>query len=519
MAQTETQIPRTKLIAELMRSPHGKLEEYLPVGQRAAREDPEFFAHLVAYDAIKGQVRDAHVALPVVCLSTGAYQIDAIRENALAHLAKLDPRNLVRALDFAHSKTNGHGRALKRLVERYLRAREENWSWWERSALQHRESMRTLYNRFHVKPGKAEFNIVLHGRVAKGAPRVPPPPGSLFAVVRDLSKMSAREAAGTIIERKIPFLIAMGALGKNAKDSDLVLAMIERMTPTELVTNTKMLEKLGMKTNPALRAAYQEALGRASVSTKTSFKASRAAEAVADEGTKAKLHGLQEKQIQALGGVDGDWLVLGDKSGSMALAIETARHVAATLAKVVKGQVHLVFFNDSVRYIDATGKDYDALKKETSLITAGGATSIGVGLQYAVEKGFNIDGIAIISDAEENTAPAFATEYSRFVRHNEGKTPPVYLFKVGAGAEHEAAMKARYGSNWRVISGARDTLTPTMQAAGHDVQVFDLTAGVDYYALPAVVNGLRANRFSLIDDIMAAPLLTLDQVFAQRINP
>jgi len=46
--------------------------------------------------------------------------------------------------------------------------------------------------------------------------------------------------------------------------------------------------------------------------------------------------------------------VLGDKSGSMAACIEASRIIAATLAKVVKGKVHLIYFDTSPRYIDAT---------------------------------------------------------------------------------------------------------------------------------------------------------------------
>jgi len=48
--------------------------------------------------------------------------------------------------------------------------------------------------------------------------------------------MSISEAAGVIIERRIPFLIAVGALGEKIKNKDLVLAIIERMSPTELIT-------------------------------------------------------------------------------------------------------------------------------------------------------------------------------------------------------------------------------------------------------------------------------------------
>jgi hypothetical protein len=44
---------------------------------------------------------------------------------------------------------------------------------------------------------------------------------------------------------------------------------------------------------------------------------------------------------------------------------------------------------------------------------------------------------------------------------------------------------------------------------------FDLTHGeVDYYSIPNLVQTMHANPFSLIDKIMACPLVTLDQVFA-----
>lgn len=118
--------------------------------------------------------------------------------------------------------------------------------------------------------------------------------------------MSAGEAAGTILERKIPFLVALGTLGAKARDEKLVLALIERMSPTELVTNTGMLEKLGMKSRPVLRAAFEKGLEKAAKSKKNTLKTTRAAETVKDEGLKAKLQNLQEKQIKAGGGVDGD---------------------------------------------------------------------------------------------------------------------------------------------------------------------------------------------------------------------
>src|SRR6266850_1881417 len=97
----ESGLTKQKIIAELTRSPHGKLNEYLPLGSKAVDQDPDFMAHLIAWDADKGQVRDAKVALPVVFLrGYGINKSDELLDNAYAHLAKLNPRELLRAYRF-----------------------------------------------------------------------------------------------------------------------------------------------------------------------------------------------------------------------------------------------------------------------------------------------------------------------------------------------------------------------------------------------------------------------------------
>ena len=479
----ERGITKNEIVASLMRSPHGKLEEYQSVGTQAANSEPEFLAHLIAYNREKGQIRDSKVALPVISLSVPGLHED-FRQNALAHLAILVPRELLRAVRFSlQIRTPGNNAALRRMVERYLRAKEDNWAHWQKVAVQHRASMKGLYSIWHIKPSTMAEAILFKGERPKG---------SVFEAIYQLKSMSAAEAAGTIMERRIPFLIAMGALGPGAKEPDLVMALIERMSPAELVNNTKMLEKLGIKTIPALRAAYEQALGRAGGSKKmASFKATVAAEAVEDEALKAKLQNLQEKQIQALGGVDGNWLVLGDQSGSMSEAIEMARQVSATLAKVVRGQVHLVFFNTSPRHVEVTGKTYDQILVATKHVKAEGGTSIGCGLLALAEKNIEIDGIAVVSDGGENTPPMFAHVYKAYSQAI-GKEVPVYLYRT---------------------DGEPDSFSRNLKAAGIDIQVFDLTGGkVDYYALPQLINSMRTARYSVIDEIMATPLLTLGEV-------
>jgi hypothetical protein len=284
----------------------------------------------------------------------------------------------------------------------------------------------------------------------------------------------------------------MGALGKKAKEPELVQALITRMSPTELVTNTKFLERLGLKSNPALRGAYETALSVAASAKPHrggTLKTTRAAEAMTDETLKSKLRGVQDKQLASLA-VEGNWLVLADKSGSMEMAIDTAKHVAATLAKLVKGKVWLVFFDTQPQTIDVTGASLDIIKAATQYIQAGGGTSIGCGLHRMMESGVEVDGIAIVSDGGENNPPYFPQVYKVYTERI-GKEVPVYLYHC---------------------DGERNVLSLTMQQSGLDMQVFDLTGGVDYYSLPNLIQTMRTNRYSLVDEIMSTKLLKLADV-------
>jgi len=265
------------------------------------------------------------------------------------------------------------------------------------------------------------------------------------------------------------------------------------MSPAELVTNTGMLKKLGIETVPALRAAFEAGLKRAAAAVPGKapmLKTQRAAEALKGTGMAEKLHGLQDKQIAAMA-VEGDWLIVVDISASMDDAIESARHIAATLAVVGTGKVSMVFVNDGPRYFDATGKTLDAIVKETKHVTASGCTNLGCGISYAIEAALPVDGIVLVSDGGENRYPVFAQTYTASIAA-WGKAVPVYHY---------------------LLKGERDACSVNMQHLGHDMQQFDLRGGVDYYSLPNLVQTMRVNRYSLIDEVMATPLRSVAEIF------
>ena len=303
--------------------------------------------------------------------------------------------------------------------------------------------------------------------------------------------MSPVEAAGAISKFRIPFLIASGALGAKMKETDLLVALINRMSATELVTNTKMLEKLGMKNNPAVRGAFDKAMEKASTSKKNTLKTTQAVDAVEDEGLKEKLRGLQAKQIKAAGGPEGDWLVLADKSGSMTHAIEIARHVAAALAQFVKGKVWLVFFDTSPMTVDVTGLSLDQVMAATRHIGAGGGTSIGCGLNRMLAEKVAVDGIAVVSDGGENNAPLFTDVYAKYAKFVD-KSVPVYFYRC---------------------DGDGDVFSGNLNRAGIESQMLDMRGSkVDFYSIPNLVQAMRSNQYSLVDEIMATPLASLGDV-------
>jgi len=485
----KTEVTRNQIVNQLMRVGHGKFDIYQDVGLKAVKSEPELFAHLIAWNNKFGQVRDTKVAFPVIALRG---KPDAeLYENAVAHMCLLDPRNLERAIRFhweLRSKFqagNGVSGLIKANVTRYLRVREANRKWWDKTAVQHRDSLKTLYALFHVKPNARAKGILFNDKK---------PRGSVFEAIKNLKSMKVDEAAGTILNFEIPYLIAVSAIPDMKNKPDIALALIERMSGTELVTNTNMLKRLGVFENPVLRSAYDSAIVRIQKDKKTStLKASRAKEFVTDKKAKAKLKQIEEKELIKLGGIEGDWLILGDKSGSMEKGIELARQISGLIAQQVKGKVHLVFFHSSPTYFDVTGKDYDEIKEITKRQNADGMTSIGVGLDYIIKKGEVINGIAIATDGGENTDPRFADVYKKYV-NTTGMEPTVYIFEIKSSIGHQ------------------NVLTPHLNHEGILNETFDMD-NVDFYSLPNIIKTMRTSRYTLVDEIMEIPLLKFSDVF------
>ena len=58
----EQGLTKQRIVAELSRSSHGALKDYVPIGKQAVQQEGEFTAHLIAWDKKNGQIRDSKAA-------------------------------------------------------------------------------------------------------------------------------------------------------------------------------------------------------------------------------------------------------------------------------------------------------------------------------------------------------------------------------------------------------------------------------------------------------------------------
>jgi hypothetical protein len=505
----EQGVTRNQIVNELSRSAHGKLAEYDRIIGQACSADPEFLAHLIAWDYTNGQIKDSKIALPVLTAAHREYP-DELVENSLAHLAMQPPRELLKALRFSieMKAPARRQRAIEKTIRGYLAHKESEPGKWNRMVARHRRSIKSLYALTHA-PTPAWVSHVLFGFNKTGdgekvyAHYVP---GSIFADIAALNRMDPAQAAATIQKWHLSPLVVSGAMaGAKAtqENTAVVQATMDQMSSTEVVTRAKSLERKGVSKDEALKETFRSKVAKATKSGKATLKTGVAADEVEDDSLKTMLRELQERQIQAQKdagrGVDGNWLVIADKSGSQAHSIEVGKMVAAAIAKFVSGRVWLAFCDVTVAGFDVTGMSLERIQEKAKYIKAHGGTSYGVGLEWAAKQ--DLDGIAIVGDGAENSVPIFASVYTAY-RQAAKKDPPIYLYQTASTEPASACLAFKM----------------FMDRSGVPFTAFDLTHGkVDYYSLPNLVQTMNVSRFGVIEKIMACPLVTLEQVLPRLV--
>src|SRR5690606_13362553 len=135
-------------------------------------------------------------------------------------------------------------RSLKTEVGRYLREREADPDWFDSSVLTARKAMKRLYALLHVPPGERAQKVLFDNE---------PPPDSRLYQLRQLAKADSPAAqARAIIEHRIPYRVAATVVNKMTPT--VLLALIEQMSPQELINNLGSLKKRGAFDNADLKS-------------------------------------------------------------------------------------------------------------------------------------------------------------------------------------------------------------------------------------------------------------------------
>jgi hypothetical protein len=532
MADREQDL-RLKILNSLLTTPHRDLQQVWPIHQEMVAQDPLFYVRLAAWYADHGDVRD-HKEMFVITLVLSEFE--GHRDAGLALLRGLPPYELARVVDFIHGRKETRQvrapqtehqaggtqrgqarralearraaarqkirppspaaqaappaeqsvvrefglfrnvpRSVKTEVARYLAEREADPDWFDSTVLVARKYLKRLYAVLHIRPGERAQQILFDKS---------PPPGSRLYALRELARAeNPAEQARAIIEHRIPYRVAATVVRQMTPT--VLLALVERMSPQELINNLGSLKRRGAMDNAELKALIEEKLAAARTATRVSaFKAEEAAAAAGvSPDLQAQLAAVADAQVKAKGRITRPTALLIDKSASMEQAIELGKRIGAMISAICEQALYVYAFDTLAYEVPPPGNELAAWERALKGIKAGGCTSCGVPLATMRRKGQRVEQIILITDEEENSPPLFLTEWQEYKAALQAD-PDVVIVRTPGGKSH---------------------IEPQLRGAGVVVDVFEFRG--DYYALPNLVPLLtRPSRLELLMEIMEYPL-------------
>lgn len=469
MSNNENDI-RAEVFNSLLTTPHRELEKVMPLHQEMIQKDPIFYGHLAVWYAKNGEIRDHGDAFVATLLTSN---MEEHRDAGFVLLNDLEPYRVERVRRIVKSFFKKEPRCMKTAIRKYLRDREANDSWFDGCAIRARKAMRSLYAGSHIKPSERADAILFKDN---------PPEGSRPYFVKVLSEAKdSEEQARLIVENRIPYTTAVGCIDEIT--APIAIALVNSMSPQEVINNLGSMKKNGTMSVPGVKALVDEKIKAAAKDKRVAAnKATVAAEAAGvDSEMKKDLENVANERVRSKGVITRNTAILVDKSGSLSVAIETGKHLAATVSGVMSPDADLfVWAFDSAPFeIKADGTGMTDWQKAFKNIYASGGTSIGAPIVAMASKRQMVEQIIIVTDEGENGSITTAQALERY-RSQMGVLPEVIILKVG---------------NWSTVVESR------LSAAGIPYQTMEFDG--DYYSLPNIIPMLtKGGQLELLMDIM-----------------
>jgi hypothetical protein len=469
---------RLDMLNSLLTTPHRQLEQVAKLHEDMLQRDPIFYGHLAVWYQRTGDVRDHKEVFAGNLLASS---LTEHRDAGYVLLQEFPPYQVARIVDFLKVHRGKLPRSTRTAVRRYLKEREKNPAFFDRAALRARKAMKHLYASLHIKPSERADAVLFKDN---------PPEDSLAFAMKLLAIASTPlEQAQLIVEHKIPYTVAVGAI-KQLTPTVLV-ALINSMSPQETINNLKSLQTRGAMDNPQVKALIDEKLEQARGDVRVAaLKARVAADAAElDAETAARLERVMNEQVKKRGKIGKPTALLVDKSSSMESAIEVGKRIAALISGITEADLFVYAFDTLPYPVKAAGNQLSDWERAFQHLQAGGATSIGSPVEAMRLRKQLVEQIILVTDEGENTAPYFAETYDAYKRDLKTE-PSILIVKVG------------YAYDW---------LERKLQERQAQVDTF--TFAGDYYSLPNLIPLLsRPSRLELLMEILETPLPVRDDM-------
>lgn len=474
---------RLTIMNVMLRTPHRDVAPYIPLFADVHERDPLFFVRLAAWYFENGTVHDVK-QLFIAFLALSKFSED-FREAGLALLERLPPYQVERVTRII--KGHGEGdkftpglgsvpRSYKTAVESYLRQREADPDSFDNAVLHARKPLKTLYASLRIKPGPYAQRVLFDND---------PPETSRLYVLKLLAKTDdPAEQARLIVENKLPYRTAVSTV-KTMTPSVLV-ALINAMTPQEVINNLASLKTRGAMDNDDLRKMIEAKLEKAKTDSRVSALKTREAIKVAglDDEMSQKVTSVGDAQIKSKRKITRSTALFVDKSSSMTEAIELGKMIASMLAPICEKDLFVYAFDSMAYEIKAKGNELSDWEKAFKGIHANGATSCGVSLDMMIRSNKYVEQIIIVTDQEENTPPLLLPTLRSYEAKN-GIMPDVIF--VGVGARYQPVLYDR------------------LTREGLMAENYVFTG--DYYSLPSLIPMISGgSRLELLSEIMSTPV-------------
>jgi hypothetical protein len=328
-------------------------------------------------------------------------------------------------------------------ITRYLRKREADATTFDRTALGSRRALKRLYAGLHIRPSKRAQAVLFDNK---------PPPGSLAAVAKQIVHTSdPMIQAQAIVRHRIPYRVAVSMI--SAMTPKVLDALIEIMSPQEVINNIQSLRRRGAFDHPALCSKIEGKLDEARHDRRVSpYKAKVASIAVGAEGRlKSMLEDVTEHQVKRAARITRPTALLIDKSGSMIDALDLGRHLGAMISSVCQAEFYAYAFDTIAYPIEPDGPHLFQWERALSCFHAGGGTSCGIALELMRRARQRVEQIIMVTDENENRGPLFEHAYMAYADQFRIR-PSVILIKIGLSSHRLEAVCARLGIAPQVIN-------------------------------------------------------------------